>query len=390
MTVLGVFFTRGVSLKRWVASGLFSREVLIYRYHLDSGQFSEVVWFTYGTDDATVADDLHAQGCLPPQIQVVPMPGWLSMFGRGASLIYAFLMPFLVQRHLGRCAVFKTNQMDGALAAVVASKLFKRPLYVRTGYTLSLFVDRIHACNPLRRGFAWLTEIIAFRYCAASSVSSRYDRDYIVRRYGLSEAPPAVIGNYIDIKRFSPREGSIVRERMVFVGRLSPQKNLDSAIAACVSAGVGLDIIGDGPDRSKLQALARDLGADIGWFGVLPNDRLPEVLAAYRYFFLPSLWEGMPKALLEAMAAGMVCVGNDAIGINEVIRDGVTGYLSSGADVHHLAQAVRRALVGDHVSVSAAGRAFVCENYSLDTVAGRELAILANLRVAHAYRGRTW
>lgn len=387
MTVLGVFFTRGVSLRQWLDSGLFDREILIYQHHLNSRQFDEIVWFTYGVSDADAARTLQANGRLPQQVRVVPMPTWFSKFGRGASLIYAFLMPFVIRRELERCSVFKTNQMDGALAAVLASRLLKRPLYVRTGYTLSIFVDRIHARNSLRRSFAWMTEKIAFRHCAAASVSSQYDRDYVVRRYSLSGASPVVIGNYIDVQRFSRRPNIVPRERMVFVGRLSTQKNLEAAISACVSAGVGLDIIGEGPERDKLQSLARAQGADIGWLGLLPNDDLPDVLARYRYFLLPSLWEGMPKALLEAMAAGMVCIGNNALGINEVIRDGVTGYLSNGPEAGHLAQAIQRAMAGDRASIAVAARKFICENFSLEAVAARERAIFNGLPIAAVRRG---
>jgi hypothetical protein len=51
MTVLGLFFTRGVSLRQWIDSGLFDREVLIYQHHLSSHQFDEIIWFTYGILD---------------------------------------------------------------------------------------------------------------------------------------------------------------------------------------------------------------------------------------------------------------------------------------------------------------------------------------------------
>jgi glycosyltransferase involved in cell wall biosynthesis len=232
-----------------------------------------------------------------------------------------------------------------------------------------------------------MTEQIAFRYCAAASVSSQYDRDYVLRRYALLGAPPAVIGNYIDVQHFSPRPNVVPRERMVFVGRLSAQKNLDAAIRAAAWVAIGLDIIGDGPDRIKLQTLAETLGADIRWLGLLPNDDLPNVLASYRYFLMPSIWEGMPKALLEAMAAGMICIGNNALGINEVIEDGVTGYLSSGPEVGQLAEAIQRATAGDHTSVVSRARAFICANFSLDAVVAREQAIFNRLSITATHRG---
>ena len=375
MKILGVFFTRGVSLRQWVETGLFDREVLIYRNYLDRGQFKSIKWFTYGASDSEFAEELYEQGRLPKEIRVISMPTWILRLARFGNMVYLFLMPFVAHDSLRTCTLYKTNQMDGALAAVIASKLYRKPLYVRTGYTLSMFIDRIHPHNLFRRAYAWLTEKIALSFSDASSVSSAHDRDYLISRYGLSRAP-VVIGNYVDIERFTPVRGTPKKNRIIFVGRLIGQKNLAAGIIACASAGIGLDVVGNGPDREELQALAIAHNADTRWLGTVSNDNLPVLMSSYRYFFLPSLWEGMPKALLEAMALGLVCVGNNASGINEVIRDGVTGFLSSGPDTVSLRHALSRALSSDAAAVAAAGRVFVCENFSLESVVARELKIL--------------
>lgn len=382
MTTLGVFFTRGVSLNQWVELGLFDREVLIYHEHLRNGLFKGIAWFTYGSEDDIVAARLVSEGRLSSAIRIVPRPNWFCYFGRSGNLIYMLLMPFLAWRWLRRCDVFKTNQMDGAIAALVTARLLRRPLFVRTGYTHSLFVDRIYSSDPLRRLLAVLTERLAFRYCDVASVSSRFDRDYVVERYGPDVRPPFVLGNYIDVDRFVPRRCKSKLNRLIFVGRLSPQKNLAAAIQACVQAQVGLDVVGDGPERKMLLELAHNLKADVRWLGILPNESLPELLDQYRFFFLPSLWEGMPKALLESMAAGLVCIGNDTTGINEVIEDGVTGYLSRGSNSTAMAKAIQRARSGDVDVVSAAARDFVSRNFSLSAIARQEreifLALLPN------------
>ncbi len=379
MTTLGVFFTRGVSLKQWEDSGLFDREVLIYREHLSNGLFDTVYWFTYGATDSGVAERLVSQGRLPEKIHVIPSPRWLVPFGRGASLLYSVLMPAIAMHALRKCDVFKTNQMDGSIAAVLAAIWLRRPLFVRTGYSLSMFVDRIHPRNPFRRGFAWLTEAIAFRNCDASSVSSRFDREYVVSRYSVAAQPPDIIGNYVDTVAFAPRADGSRRERLVFVGRISPQKNLAEAIAACASARIGLDIVGDGPNRDALEKLAVALHADVAWLGIVPNEKLPALLGAYRYFLLVSLWEGMPKALLEAMSAGLVCIGNDTTGINELITDGVTGYLSAGPAARQIETAIRRAREGEREGVSMAARAHICQHFSLEAVAAREREVFVRL-----------
>jgi glycosyltransferase involved in cell wall biosynthesis len=373
---LGLFFTRGVSLRQWVESGLFDREVLIYHHHLQSGFFTKMVWFTYGADDAAMAAELSASGRLSPAIEVIACPRWISRAGRAASALYSLVLPLTAWRAARRCQVFKTNQMEGSIPAVICAALWRRPLYVRTGFTLSRVVEKTAPGNPLRRAVAFLTEYLAFRRASAASVSSRFDRDYVVERYRAGGFRLEVIGNYVDTALFSPSShGGSGGDRVLFVGRLSPEKNLDNAIRACAAAGLGLDIVGAGAELELLKQIAGESGADVRWLGVVPNKALPELFCAYRYFMLPSLWEGLPKALIEAMAAGLVCIGNNTTGINEIIEDGVTGFLSAAADAATLAETLRRARQADHRAIARAGRDFICRTYSLEAIAAREQAL---------------
>jgi glycosyltransferase involved in cell wall biosynthesis len=377
---LCLFFTRGVSLRQWVEFGLFDREALIYQAHIDSGFFSRVYWITYGADDADIATELHKSGRLSKNIEVVPSPRWLSFAGRAGSALYSLLIPLSLSRIVSRCDVFKTNQMDGSIPALICAVVWQRPLYVRTGYTLSRVIDKTVPGNWLRRNIALANEYLAFRFASASSVSSRYDRDYIIQRYGVHIPQPMIVGNYVDTMAFSPSEkAGRVLDRILFVGRLSPEKNLDNAIAACAAVGLGLDVIGAGAELPRLKKIAVECGANVRWLGVMPNKQLPDLFRGYRYFILPSHWEGLPKALIEAMSTGLVCIGNDTTGINEIIEDGVTGYLSPSADAAALAQALRRALAGDHDRISRKGREFACNNFSLDAIVAKEQGIFTSI-----------
>ena len=73
---LALFFTRGISLKTWLDTGLFDREKLIYEEHLKRGHFEKIYWFTYGHEDANIAERLQAEKRLHSGIHVVPMPGY--------------------------------------------------------------------------------------------------------------------------------------------------------------------------------------------------------------------------------------------------------------------------------------------------------------------------
>jgi len=195
----------------------------------------------------------------------------------------------------------------------------------------------------------------------------------------LADNPPSIIGNYIDTNLFCPKPSIDMKERIVFVGRLTSQKNLPTAILACSSVGIGLDLIGDGPDHSKLVELRDQIHADVRFIGKVPNQDLPELLAGYRYFILPSLWEGHPKALLEAMAVGLICICNGTVGITEFIEDGVTGFLSKGVNPADFADTIYRALSSNHTPVSSAARAFVCSTSSLEAICQKEREVYASL-----------
>jgi glycosyltransferase involved in cell wall biosynthesis len=378
VATLGLIFTRGVSLAIWVRAGIFDREVALYRRHLSSGTFSKIIWFTYDAGDVLLAASLQKEGKLPLGIVVIGPPFWLKYFRRSASICYSLLLPVIQVRAFVTCDVIKMNQMDGSAAVTVAAKILGKPLYVRTGYTLSRIVSSVYPSNPIRNLAACITERLAFRYADKTSVSSRFDFNYVLSRYRSVSRPPEIIGNFVDTERFVPgvpQEGN----RLIYVGRLSPEKNLKATIAACAAVGVGLDIIGQGEQEQELRRVADTCDADVRWLGVVANEALPAVLCRYRYFVLASLWEGMPKALLEAMSAGLVCIGNDTTGINEVIKDGITGYLSPSASRDDIAETIRRALAGDSERVASAATRFVRSTFSLDAVVLQEHAVFATI-----------
>jgi glycosyltransferase involved in cell wall biosynthesis len=134
------------------------------------------------------------------------------------------------------------------------------------------------------------------------------------------------------------------------VGRLLPLKGIVHLLRAISTLredfpDLRLEIVGDGPERTDLQKQIIALGlADIvrflGW--------LPEVnsaMAGWQIFVQPSLEEGLPVALLEAMAAGLPVIASDVGGIPEIIEEGVTGTLVAPGDPIALSESLREMLL---------------------------------------------
>ena len=146
-------------------------------------------------------------------------------------------------------------------------------------------------------------------------------------RYGIHKDRVTFINNgvgraFLEIGK--DRKGFNDPLRLLFVGRLSIQKRperLIEAVAAMKNLNVMLTIVGDGEDRAKLETLTTELRvSNVTFLGSLFGD---ELLQAYRnadIFVLPSDREGMPLALLEAMAAGLPIVASDVLGITELIE----------------------------------------------------------------------
>jgi glycosyltransferase involved in cell wall biosynthesis len=114
---------------------------------------------------------------------------------------------------------------------------------------------------------------------------------------------------------------------LVTVCRLAPWKGVDELIQYSAKRNLRLVVAGDGPDRSKLETLAKTLGAHVTFVGEISSQSVNQLLRESRIFVLNSYYEGLPHALVEARVAGLVSVGRAGTGSEEVINDDIDGYL---------------------------------------------------------------
>lgn len=200
--------------------------------------------------------------------------------------------------------------------------------------------------------------------------------------------PVHVIPNGVDTEVFQPSRTSEARGerfRILFVGRLHELKNIHMVLrsAARLEAdgiAVSIDLVGDGPERPALEALAAELGLAprVTWHGWRPKD---EVAALYRRascLVNPSRYEGMPNTVLEAMASGLPVVASDVGGNNDLVRSSETGFLFPLADPQALTRALGE-LARDPAlreRMGARARALAVSDYSWQGVAARYLDLL--------------
>lgn len=232
------------------------------------------------------------------------------------------------------------------------------------------------------------------RYGIARSDAVTAVSDWLRRETELIFAPDCdvrVVPNFVDPERFRPRatgmcRGALAAEDEVVLCHVSnfrPVKRVEDVVR--IFAGVAavrpacLLMAGDGPDRSRAEELARELGLSERVHFLGEQNEVEGVLAAADLFLLPSEHESFGLAALEAMACGVPVVGTASGGLPEVVEDGVTGILVPVGDVE---QSVTRslALLADrdaHRAAAAAAREAAVARFGVDHVVDRYLEIYA-------------
>jgi glycosyltransferase involved in cell wall biosynthesis len=202
----------------------------------------------------------------------------------------------------------------------------------------------------------WTNNLVAVEVCNSEAV-----KRFMVEEARVPEEKLVVIPNGIEASDYevtSLPEGAPV---VAFVGRLHVQKGVDVLIRAAGRVvervpGATFRIAGDGPERKGLEDMAgrEGVGERMEFLGAVDDVR--EVLAGSRVLVLPSRWEGMPNAALEAMACGRPVVASDVDGCAEVVVDGESGRLVPPEDEEALADAIVE-VIGDRQAAERMGRA---------------------------------
>jgi glycosyltransferase involved in cell wall biosynthesis len=229
---------------------------------------------------------------------------------------------------------------------------------LRTEHSTRAFVDP--TCWPFSR---W-----SLARAGACVAVSEHVRRVAIRRAPWAAARMGVVYNGVDVDRFAPQRGARTADpTFVLSGRLERRKGADLAVEAIARVpGARLVVVGDGGERSALEARARALGVSdrVHFHGHLADVR-PVVRTAHAAL-CASRQEGLGVALLEAMAMALPVVGFAVGGVPEIVEDGVTGMLCRGADAAALS-AVMQEAVRSQARLEAMGdaaRQRVCARFS--------------------------
>lgn len=186
----------------------------------------------------------------------------------------------------------------------------------------------------------WTSGLVDVEVCVSEAV-----RRFTMEEAGIPESKLTVIPNGIDVSEYGTGPSPSGAPVVTFVGRLHTQKGVDILIRAARTIlrdnpKTTFNIVGEGPEKKALKDLAarEDVSERIRFTGFVAD--VGNVLAASHLLVLPSRWEGMPNAVLEAMACARPVVASNVDGCSEVVDDGKTGLLVPPEDPDALADAV--------------------------------------------------
>lgn len=199
-------------------------------------------------------------------------------------------------------------------------------------------------------------------------------------RWGVSSDRMAIISNGVDIELFhcNPKAsfGVPYDEFCLFVGSLTPRKGVQYLLEAIEDVDdVNCVIVGDGREKEGLQSKVRALGLAkrVHFTGALPQEDISRLYSAAEFLIVPSLAEGLPLVIIEAMACGLPVIATRISGVTDIVRDRQNGLLVEPGNVEELRESIaalrQRADLRDAMASNA--QRTISEDYSWSAIARR-------------------
>lgn len=365
---LVLFFTYEYSLKTWKNTGLFKRDMLLYEKLAEKS--IETTFITYGAEDeqSLVAENQAFTVCHKPI--------------RISSKLYRSFAWLIHAKKLRSSQVIKTHQVQGALAGVIASKIWRKPLLARCGYLKSVFAALESESEAQRRAYE-REEQLAFRHAKLVCVPSKAEAEYAAKQYDLPLGKFRICPNWVDTELFSPKVKTHRKFTIIYLSRFIEKKGpLDFLKAIEGVDDVRVIMIGSGLQLSEIKAFVEKHRLLVEIMEGVDNELLPHYFNQSDLYVLPTHHEGgSPKTLLEAMSCALPVISTDGFGVNEVFSDGVEGKKVKFGDVEGLREAIlwMREHPDEAKEMGIRGRQRVIEHYSIEKALERELSILEEL-----------
>ena len=302
----GILTTPGSGLNTMHATGQLGRVTRHFQAYRDAGH--ALTYFSSLPDDRAWISDVRRPKKVLGFRGALTRPYWDS--------------------GLMECDVLRVTNLAGSLTAITTHAAFGTPFVVSHGADYEA-IARIHG-RPAWK-WRWLRRL-AFALCSAVIVPNPVQAADLQRRFPRTRV--VHVPNWVDTQLFRPERGAPAsgRRKVLYIGRLVKEKNLERLAEVCATHNWKLICVGAGPLNRELWHRKAEC------HGAIPWESLPLYHGWANVFCLPSFTEGHPKALLEAMSSGVPCAVST--GVTGLVTPGVDGLVFAPYDEPMMAKAI--------------------------------------------------
>jgi glycosyltransferase involved in cell wall biosynthesis len=312
------FLTYGYSLETWSSSSALEREVRYFNY-LSKNYGYKFHIVTYGNNEDTKFSDYFINATILPIGSITKIPK-----NKYLGFIKSFYYPFKIKKHINeKSNIVKQNQLLGSWVSIIFKYITNSKLFVRTGYDMYLFSKKENKKFLKILAYKLLTRL-TIKFSDRYTVSSTSDMSFLEGNFN-SQTKAHLLHNWVEsfeVAKISDRESTIIS-----VGRLEYQKNYEFLIKELSNLKLELQIVGEGSRKDELINLAKKFNTNLQITQRIDNKELTRKFMNIKLFVISSHFEGNPKVLLEAMAAGCIVFASNIKNHSEIIDEGINGFL---------------------------------------------------------------
>jgi len=356
---LCLVLTEGMSFQLWDEYGLLYREIALYKELLNHGVHTTFISFGNASELSyknkfKEFDIIYNRWGLPNSIYIK----------------YINLLNF---KKLKSIDLVKTNQIESINTATNIAKFWEKPILGRMGYLKSVMILLEHGVDSQLYIDATKLEKKLAVNSSKIILTTRQLKENFESSYSESKNKIIIIPNFIDTALFKPDYNIEKKYDLLFVGRLTEQKNIEILLESVIGLKLKILFIGKGPLKKNILNYKKKYDLNLELIDMVPNTELPIYFNSASIFILPSSIEGNPKSLLEAMSCEMPVIGADSPGISNMISHNNNGFICDST-IDGIREAINDLVnkVELQNKLSKNARRYIIENFSLDLIVKRE------------------
>ena len=370
------FLTYEYSFKLWKETGNISRESQYFKFISSKHPDYFFYFISYGNEkDESFTPFLKNS-------KIIPIYKYMKYDkNKFKRFIRSFKIPFILKKILRNenIDIIKQNQLQGFLVFLFFKLIKKKPFITRACYDfLSFKISEKKGIHKVI--FFYLLTQLSLIFSDIYTVTSNTDKSFLTKYFYVPNENEKIRirSNFVETLKYLPLDTRTTNE-ILMIGRLEQQKNYQYVINEFANSQYGINNYGSGEDFTSLVNLSKKNNVNIHFRDVIPNSKILEILNSYKFFISCSLFEGNPKSVLEAMGAGCIVFAARNPNIEEIITDGVTGFLFD-LNENELINLFQSSIIRDDLNkISKSASKFVKENNNLEKLVKNESSDLQEL-----------